>query len=143
MTTKQLTARQARWAEALSEYYFNITYRPGRDNVQADALTRREDDVVSQDQIKKAVCQQTLLTPDKLDPRIVRELEEASIAVLAPLEATATKSFLDTITVVDRVLRANREEPSLEALRVQATCGCSRRSCIVLDSRPIKTKRNR
>src|SRR6266536_4669828 len=39
MTTKQLTARQARWAEALSEYYFIITYRPGKDNVQADALT--------------------------------------------------------------------------------------------------------
>jgi hypothetical protein len=33
MTTKQLTARQARWAEALSEYYFIITYRPGKDNV--------------------------------------------------------------------------------------------------------------
>jgi hypothetical protein len=49
MTTKQLTARQARWAEALSEYYFIITYRPGKDNVQADALTRRNDEVASQD----------------------------------------------------------------------------------------------
>ena len=118
MTTKQLTARQARWAEALSEYYFIITYRPGKDNVQADALTRRNDDVVNQDQLKKAARQQILLTSDKLDPRIVRELEEASVAVLAPLEAT--KSFLDTVTVVDRVLRANRNEPSLETLRIQA-----------------------
>jgi transposase InsO family protein len=118
MTTKQLTARQARWAEALSEYYFIITYRPGKDNVQADALTRRNDDVASQDQLKKAARQQILLTSDKLDPRIVQELEEASIAVLAPMEAT--KSFLDTVTVVDRVLRANRNEPSLEALRIQA-----------------------
>ncbi len=33
MTTKQLIARQARWAEALSEYYFIITYRPGKENV--------------------------------------------------------------------------------------------------------------
>ena len=71
MTTKQLTARQARWAEALSEYYFIITYRPGKDNVQADALTRRNDDVASQDQLKKDIRQQVLLTADKLDPRIV------------------------------------------------------------------------
>ncbi len=49
MTTKQLTACQARWAKALSEYYFIITYRPGKDNIQADALTCRSNDVVSQD----------------------------------------------------------------------------------------------
>jgi hypothetical protein len=71
MTTKQLTARQARWAKALSEYYFIITYRPGKDNVQADALTRKNDDIASQDQVKKATRQQILLTYDKLDPRIV------------------------------------------------------------------------
>lgn len=118
MTTKQLTARQARWAEALSEYYFIITYRPGKDNVQADALTRRDDEVVSQDQLKKEVRQQVLLTTDQLDPRIVQELQQASISVLAPLETT--RPFLDTATVVDRVLQANRNEPSLEALKTQA-----------------------
>jgi predicted carbohydrate-binding protein with CBM5 and CBM33 domain len=48
MTTKQLTARQARWAEALLEYYFIITYRPGKNNVQADALTRKNNNMVSQ-----------------------------------------------------------------------------------------------
>jgi hypothetical protein len=40
-------ARQARWAKALSEYYFIITYWPGKDNVQADVLTCRNDEVVS------------------------------------------------------------------------------------------------
>ena len=84
--------------------------------MQADALTRKDDDVVSQDQLKKEARQQILLTSDKLDPRIVQELEEASIAVLAPMEAT--KSFLDTVTVVDQVLQANHNEPSLEALRI-------------------------
>jgi RNase H-like domain found in reverse transcriptase/Reverse transcriptase (RNA-dependent DNA polymerase) len=120
MTTKQLTARQARWAEALSEYYFIITYRPGKDNVQADALTRRNDDVASQDQLKKDIRQQVLLTADKLDPRIVRQLEDMSVNVLAPLGTLTLSPFLDTITVVDQVLQANRQEPSLEALRVQA-----------------------
>ena len=85
MSTKQLTARQARWAEALSEYYFIITYRPGKDNVQADALTRRNDEVASQDQLKKEARQQILLTADKLDPRIVQQLEDMSVNVLALL----------------------------------------------------------
>jgi len=67
--------------------------------VQVDALTYKDNDVVSQDQLKKEACQQILLTSDKVDPRIVQGLEEASIAVLAPIEAT--KSFLDTVTIMD------------------------------------------
>jgi hypothetical protein len=52
MTTKQLTGRQARWAEALSEYYFMIMYRKGRQNAKADALTRRDDEVQTQNGLK-------------------------------------------------------------------------------------------
>jgi hypothetical protein len=40
MTTKKLTRRQARWAEFLADYDFQITYRPGKQNEKADALTR-------------------------------------------------------------------------------------------------------
>ena len=43
MTTKQLTRRQARWAELLSEYNFQVTYRSGLSNVRADAMSRRPD----------------------------------------------------------------------------------------------------
>jgi transposase InsO family protein len=43
MTTKQLTRRQARWAEWLSGIDFKVTYRPGRENDAADALSRRPD----------------------------------------------------------------------------------------------------
>ncbi|GAW02978.1 retrotransposon nucleocapsid protein [Lentinula edodes] len=42
-TTKQLTARQARWAELLSGYDFVINYRPGRLGAKPDGLTRRSD----------------------------------------------------------------------------------------------------
>ena len=44
MTTKKLTRRQARWAEFLSEFNFVITYRTGKQNEKADALTRRPND---------------------------------------------------------------------------------------------------
>jgi hypothetical protein len=45
ITTKQLNGRQARWTEALSEYYFIIIYQAGKQNSKADVLTRRDDEV--------------------------------------------------------------------------------------------------
>ena len=42
MTSKELTARYARWCEALSEYNFRIMYHKGKDNGKADTLTRRD-----------------------------------------------------------------------------------------------------
>ncbi|KAG5716608.1 hypothetical protein E4T56_gene16277 [Termitomyces sp. T112] len=42
-TTKQLSRRQARWSETLSEYDFTIHYRPRRLGTKPDALTWRPD----------------------------------------------------------------------------------------------------
>ena len=39
-TTKELTRRQARWAEILSQYDFKIVHCKGNENGQADALSR-------------------------------------------------------------------------------------------------------
>ena len=43
MSSKVLTRRQARWAELLAEYDFNIKYRPGKQALKPDALSRRDD----------------------------------------------------------------------------------------------------
>jgi hypothetical protein len=43
MSSKQLTRRQARWGEILSEYNFVIKYRPGKQSTKPDALSRRDD----------------------------------------------------------------------------------------------------
>ncbi|EFZ04205.2 Pol [Metarhizium robertsii ARSEF 23] len=42
---QQLSERQARWAEILSRYNFVIRYRPGRQAIVPDALSRREQDM--------------------------------------------------------------------------------------------------
>ena len=64
MTTKQLTGRQARWAEALAEYHFIIQYRTGRQNAKADALTRRDEEVELQDGVKAKYRTKAFLSQD-------------------------------------------------------------------------------
>lgn len=43
MTTKELTRRQARWAEILGSFDFEIRSRPGKQSTKPDALSRRPD----------------------------------------------------------------------------------------------------
>jgi hypothetical protein len=44
-----------------------------------------------------------------------------SVNVLTLLRTLTSQPFLDIITVIDQVLQASYKEPSLDALRVQAT----------------------
>ena len=73
MTTKKLTRRQARWAEMLSEFNFEIVYRPGKQNDKADALTRRPNDKPEDDKDDRLQRQhQIILTPNRVDPKLRR-----------------------------------------------------------------------
>ena len=113
MTKRQLTARQARWAEILSRFNFRITYRPGKQNQRADALTRREQDVNDQAKATAESRTQTLLKPEYLDPRIVQELQLPETQ-LAPLDSAP-------LDLIDRILQANRTSESLAEYRRKAT----------------------
>ncbi len=42
-TQPHLTSRQARWLELMEEYDYEIQYLKGKENVVADALSRRVD----------------------------------------------------------------------------------------------------
>lgn len=42
-TTKLLTRRQARWSEFLSGFSYTVRYRPGKQGLKPDSLTRRSD----------------------------------------------------------------------------------------------------
>ena len=62
MSTAKLNATGLRWVADLSNYNFDIKYRPGKSNADADALSRRSMDLSSYEK----VCS-SLLNLDDLD----------------------------------------------------------------------------
>ena len=52
MSTKELSERQGRWQEFLSQYNFRIIYRPGKEGRKPDALTRRQGDIPTMEEKK-------------------------------------------------------------------------------------------
>lgn len=76
MTTKKLTARQARWAEFLSSFRFIIRYNPGKNNKLADTLTRR-----SQDDVAPGTRIDTVLKPHNLDASLRASIHALSTGV--------------------------------------------------------------
>lgn len=109
MRSKKLTARQARWAEYLSQFNFQLEYRTGKANGQADALTRRDGDLQSQRERMEANRIGTLLKPDMLSAAVRTEM-------LAPLVEEINPQLELTL----QVLQANRTAPEIEEQRTLA-----------------------
>ena len=85
MSTKKLTRRQARWAEFLSEFNFVITYRPGKKNEKADALTRRPNDKPQNEEDERQQHQlRTLLPPERLELQPIEEATEPNETATIP-----------------------------------------------------------
>jgi len=103
MTTKKLTRRQARWAEALSEFNFVITYRPGKQNEKADALTRRPNDKPQDDSDERQKHQlQTMLPMARLSAEVQQDCG------LAPIESDTPEP--EEIPIHDQIVEANLED---------------------------------
>ena len=67
MENKELTRRQARYLDILSEFNFQIIFRPGKKNGKADALTRMPDSRPKDSSDERSQFQhQTILTPDRV-----------------------------------------------------------------------------
>lgn len=77
MTTKTLTRRQARWAEFLASFNFEIQYRPGKNAGKPDALSRRPDHIP----IDEPERRQRIFSPEQfvLARQIVHADNEQSI----------------------------------------------------------------
>lgn len=70
MPTKLLNRRQARWSEFLSRFNFKIVYRPGKQGVKPDALTRRSEDLPKEGDERLRHQSQTILKRKNLDPKV-------------------------------------------------------------------------
>jgi hypothetical protein len=136
-TTKLLNQRQVRWSEFLSDFRFQIVYRPGKKALVPDALSRLPGDRptsttdVSDDRVSHRV--RTLLPPDRwTEPEAADEDEEPGYAArparfrylyatdpsgLPPLETPACIECiqlyaLDTSQPIDQLIdRAYAESP--------------------------------
>ncbi len=142
MTKKQLNSRQANWSEILSQYHFLIQYRPGKLNNLADALTRQQDVVDTQNNVKHQYRSQTLLREEWLDPQIIEQLREKEAKAAAILsmdnaqletaEGIPAEGFTKTTVdagfqsklpytfLMERILHLNRTSPELEEFRTKA-----------------------
>lgn len=73
LENKQLTRRQARYLDLLTEFNFQVIFRAGKNNTKADALTRRADGRPTNEDDERHKHQfQTILTPDQVDIRVVK-----------------------------------------------------------------------
>jgi hypothetical protein len=96
-TTKQLSHRQARWAEYLSRFNFKIVYRPGKQGGKPDALTRRSQDLPADvDDERIAQRKQVLLPPNMFEDSPSTMYDEALVR-LSPLELSdrSTQQIID------------------------------------------------
>lgn len=117
MTTKKLTARQARWAEFLSGFDFVIRYTPGKMNRRADCLTRRSQDTAQPPDADSSRVN-VVLPPDKLDPKIQQHL---SFSALTTTFATPPPVSDVTVAFAALSLRINFTTRSQAAARVSLT----------------------
>ena len=92
-------------------------YRPGKENTQADALTRREQDVGPQDELKTQYRTRALLQPDQLDPAILAELPKLPKLPDDEVMDIEVDELNEPISLIDRIIAANRTVESLNALR--------------------------
>ncbi len=147
MSTKDLTARQARWAEFFADFHFMIMYRTGVTNTLADTLSRRDQDLSPLEAKKRALRSQQMIPDDKVDPRILEERENqadklttVNLAVeLSPVDdeplepepeflvgeapdpASAVAYDIEGYDIIDQVISANKTSPDLESLRKKAS----------------------
>ena len=102
-TTKELTRRQARWAEVLSQYNFKIIHCKGNENGRADALSRRPDYEKSS---------------KKTNPAILKENEDGTISYNHQILA-ATINIGTTMTT--KLINETRKDKMIQEMIENAT----------------------
>ncbi|KAK0637673.1 Transposon Tf2-12 polyprotein [Lasiodiplodia hormozganensis] len=104
LQAKKLSRRQVRYALMLQDYNFEILPIPGKENLRADALSRREQDLPQSEEDERVLFMNRPL------------LNKSHFPLLAPLQ-------LPVDPLVERLREANKNHPSLQAHREKAQAG--------------------
>jgi hypothetical protein len=110
-TKRLLNERQIRWMGLLSQFHFQITYRPGKENAIADILSRKDELTPTQKAAKEAEKMRTVLPPE---------------VILVPVETqdnqdeTPVGNPVENLRVTEETLQANRTDPDLDEERAKA-----------------------
>lgn len=110
-TTRNLSRRQVRWSEVLSDFHFTIKYRPGAQNAAADALSRRNKPEGGDNPENKKTAM-TLLPP-------IEFLSSLQALPLAPESAAIQSAILDHIKTDEffgPIFQAISKDPTAEPL---------------------------
>ncbi|KAL2064508.1 hypothetical protein VTL71DRAFT_3645 [Oculimacula yallundae] len=100
--------------EFLSDFNFQIIYTPGKDNAKADILSRREQDLEERERLKLNSRSRILLSPDRLDPRINKELAIAyinSLPAILPISTyeSDTLDIRNSSELIEELKQDNRQ----------------------------------
>jgi transposase InsO family protein/predicted aspartyl protease len=145
MSTKLLTAKQVRWMEFLSDFNFEIKYTAAKNNQKADILSRREQDLASQELVKKDSRSRVLLGPAKIDPRISAELAqtfiETKLASISSLETEYSPETLrEPVDLTEELKQVNKD--SFSSIRAKLPPGYSIADGLLLYQGRLLVERN-
>jgi hypothetical protein len=106
---RQLNARQAFWSEFMASFRYILHYRPGKQNLIADLLSRKAQDLVTQKAIKEWSRNQVLLPSD----RFAGGALQADILAILPDTPEKPEALMEQgprgLLLIDAILAANRE----------------------------------
>lgn len=103
-----LNSRQVRWSELMSEFNFKLAYRPGKDNVVADVLSRKHELTPTQKAQREAERTRALFS-----------YEQTKEVTLAPVDlpvAPEEPAPMD-LDIMEQIMDSNRTSPSLQDYR--------------------------
>ena len=115
MSKRLLNRRQARWAQFLSRFDYEIVYRPGKSNGKVDALTRRPGDLPEGGDERLKTMEQVVLKPENL-PEQLRILAN-DLKEIRPIQEQLGKATRED-GLVQRILEAVRKGTSLKEITV-------------------------
>jgi hypothetical protein len=105
-TQSELNMRQRRWLELIKDYDLEVHYHPGKANVVADALSRKNH------------C--NCLTMKPMDHSLCHELEKLNIEIVQ--QGQLTNVTIES-TIKDQIICAQRKNPGITYIKEKVRSG--------------------